>query len=1683
MTRPVLSARSLRALAFALASPCAAACADFGPPEDLTGGLEAPESRGSQKAQALISAAAHSPPERTAAGVRVSSIVDDETMAESSAPAAARPLHRGVVVDVHEDGSSFSIASRRDGFPVRLTRLGVEAGAPVLKRGSVSIDAGPTANAALVFAKDHAVEDLLVVRDLSVDLGYEVDLPERWRLDHDSRRVVELVDPLGTPRLRLVTKEAWDARGRAVRVGLRLEGARRVIVDIDASGAELPLYVDPEIQDTGTVAFARSRNNLILGLDARAYVIGGDPEEPLPVEVFDPRTGRFDVLGPELPARERSAAVVLRDGRIAVVGGRRKVAGEWQALDTLDLLDPRTGTISDSVELAQARSYHTVTRLADGRLLIVGGEQYEGDEITPLASTEIFDPEAGALSMGPALSEARSAATATLLEDSRVLVAGGGASSAAAAGIPLRSAELFDPTPNTWASTPGELVTSRWRHAATMLHDGRVLLWGGQSLYLSWVPAEVFDPALGTFSEQDWPLYYAPDQPPSQLMVDGDLFASGATVSPETGVDPATELWGHYEAPSTLLHDGRTLYVVGATAYLGLPSTPVVRHYSGWTSMPRRGDHAATLLPSGRVLLTGGHYAVATDEGILAIHEQLDSAEIDPVSGNIEVTAPLARARLFHTATLLANGQVLIVGGQSPSGADNRVSELYDPVTQTLSWGPAIQLDRVGHTATPLPGGDVLIVGGSEERLVERYAGSKGQFVEAGQLGAPRVGHTATLLSDGQVLIAGGGTPQLEIYDPATSTLSSAGTLLQERTGHGAALLPDGRVLFAGDNSFTRNEVLAEIWDPATGVSSALATPPDWPWIGMRDPALLWDGSVLFANGAIFRPGSEVIERAWPYQSFELTGRSVTRLLDGGVLVAGAYTGGDEIYDNTFTRLSLLPRVQPRAPELSSYPPEVASGSAHAIEGLRVPGLTEGSSSHTLASAVNHPVAVWVPLPEGTPVLGTMVDFTDQAATWRVPVTPFAGLGSLLVVSAGLKSGGAPVFVSRAPVGIPCDSSQECASGVCSGGICCDRACGPCEACTAAEKGEGIDGTCGPLATGSAPTSPSACPAEPLSTCGLTGVCDGLGRCATFDEGTPCLAGASCREGECAVDPPRCDGSDILEGGVTVKSCFPYACSEDLTCLEACRSNLDCADDVVCTPERTCEQRTEPTQMAPGCSVGASPPCSSWPAAGALVALALFGLARRRSRRSQLALSALALGLASCTARVIDDPPAQGGAGAAPAGGGGEGATGGAPVVQPAECGNGVREVGEACDGLDLGQAACADLGLGGGPPRCTYDCTLDPTSCAGCGNGYVDPGEECDGGPPPFETCLSQAPLDWVYYVDGLYKGNLDHYDLVTGTLGCNDDCTLDRGGCGYCFDGVINGEEVCDDLDGPYGDQYAPDFGGETCSSQSPDLSGDNLGCPYHCRWLFLGGCDRPPPPTCAVGDNCSLVLGGGSLNIPQDSAVGLTLSEGPLTIEYWARIDDPGTCPIGVGAASFNPSDLTSGTGYEWGLGQGYVYDTVVLVARGVSLEEPFQPAYAYSAVEEDTWFHVAGVLDTEEARLRLFVDGELVAEELFQPPAQSAPLQSIWMGSPCFGYDSNLSYRTWGRMDELRLSRGARYDGPFTPEPVFSPDGDTLALYHFDEGSGEVALDASGSGRHAIQSQAQGSEPLLWAGEHP
>jgi hypothetical protein len=780
---------------------------------------------------------------------------------------------------------------------------------------------------------------------------------------------------------------------------------------------------------------------------------------------------------------------------------------------------------------------------------------------------------------------------------------------------------------------PGELVTARRLHAATALHDGRVLLWGGRSLYGDALPAELYDPASQTFAGAGWSTS-GKSQPPSQLTPNGELFASGATIDPQEGIDPSTEALSTFEAPATLLPDGSALHVEGTTAYVGLPEPQVEVSESGPLGMPRRGDHAGTLLRSGRVLLTGGRYLDERGDE----HDQLESVELDTVTNTFVVTAPLARPRVDHTATLLGDGRVLIVGGRNLAGGDNRVAEVYDPATQTMVDGDATQVDREGHTATVLPDGDVLIVGGSDETLVERFVEATGKLVKAGDLATPRRGHTATLLSDGRVLVAGGGTAQLELYDPAGGSFSSAGTMLRKRTNHGAALLPDGRVLLTGGDEMTT--IPAEAWDPATGGVQEVAVSGQVLYqYGLKDPMVLWSGDVLFYSGALYRHLTGDFAPAWPPSAFRRERPSLTRLLDGTFLAAGFFSGAPEDVSDSVSTYGPVRGFPSRAPRILSYPASAELGTSVAIGGARLTSETEGTSGHTLASAVDHPVAVWVPATEGTPSAGALVEFDRVSGLWQVPSTSFAGFGFLLIATAGSRSVGVPLVLSRAALGASCALGVECGSGVCTDGVCCDRACGPCEACTAAAKGGGDDGSCGPLPAGQAPTVASACPAEPISTCGRTGVCDGAGDCAAFDEGTPCLDGASCREGACTVDPLVCEGSLIKQGAETFRDCSPYACNGEPACLEACDSALDCAPDKVCTPSGACDAPpSQPARPEAGCDVGGRAGSrAGWGPILCLLAGALAMVARRR-RAGVVALTAL--GIASgCSSPRIDDPP------------------------------------------------------------------------------------------------------------------------------------------------------------------------------------------------------------------------------------------------------------------------------------------------------------------------------------------------------------------------------------------------------------------------------------------------------------
>lgn len=168
---------------------------------------------------------------------------------------------------------------------------------------------------------------------------------------------------------------------------------------------------------------------------------------------------------------------------------------------------------------------------------------------------------------------------------------------------------------------------------------------------------------------------------------------------------------------------------------------------------PRSHFPTATRLADGRVLVTGG--AGGADSGV-----PLRSAEIyDPAENTWSLAAPMDSARHFHSATLLANGRVLVAGGNNGIAFLSSAA-IYDPALNTWSSTGDMITPRDSHTATALADGRVLVAGGSGATgllsSAEIYDPVQGKWLDAGSMSLPRVAHSASLLSNGRVLAAGG---------------------------------------------------------------------------------------------------------------------------------------------------------------------------------------------------------------------------------------------------------------------------------------------------------------------------------------------------------------------------------------------------------------------------------------------------------------------------------------------------------------------------------------------------------------------------------------------------------------------------------------------------------------------------------------------------------------------------------------------------------------------------------------------------------------------------------------------------------------------------------------------------------------------------------------------------------------
>ena len=379
-------------------------------------------------------------------------------------------------------------------------------------------------------------------------------------------------------------------------------------------------------------------------------------------------------------------------------------------------VEPR-GTFMATGSMVAARSQHSATLLVDGRVLLAGGMSNNA----AIASTEIYDPAAGTFRAATPMTAARRMHTATLLPDDRVLIVGGYGDRDA-----LASAEIYDPLTGTFTAA-GSLNTPRGGHSAIALPSGKVLIIGGYATnaYPDVAPAEIFDPVSGTFtSAGDYIGRGGCDFcAPSVLLPDGTALFSGQY--PAQIYDSLTNRFGaagmmmHDQSAATVLLTGRVLFAGGATigriaeAQLYDPAT---RTFVATTSMTApRVWHTLTLLPDGLALATGGETDACSGAGCW-FAGSLSTAELyDPTGGTFVPTGTMVAAREAHTATLLADGRVLVAGGASYGGigifgGSLASAELYWP-DRPVAAAALVSVSRDGH-------GPGVIFHGGTNRLV-----------------------------------------------------------------------------------------------------------------------------------------------------------------------------------------------------------------------------------------------------------------------------------------------------------------------------------------------------------------------------------------------------------------------------------------------------------------------------------------------------------------------------------------------------------------------------------------------------------------------------------------------------------------------------------------------------------------------------------------------------------------------------------------------------------------------------------------------------------------------------------------------------------------------------------------------------------------------------------------------------
>lgn len=572
------------------------------------------------------------------------------------------------------------------------------------------------------------------------------------------------------------------------------------------------------------------------------------------------------------------------------------------------------------------------------------------------------------------------------------------------------------------------------------------------------------------------------------------------------------------------------------------------------TMTAARSGHTATLLANGKVLIVGGQRPNGATTTYLATTELFD-----PATNTFAAAAPMAAARSLHVAVLLSSGDVLVAGGAGVSGALLATAELYDGAAfRTVG---VLQAARAEASAVELSNGKVLIAGGIAGTTVLQTAElfdtttEKWTFTK-GNMANRRFGHFVTKVPSGQGFVFGGTSlaaatlvvGSSEYYSPASDVFSAGSGLGTARRHFGAALMNDNRILAAGGLTGAGAEIAsAEIYDPNTASWS-----PAGNLLHARGRApvsVLTNGAAVVTGGVATQAGARTFLKS--AELYDATSKAWVALPDLGTARADhtstALSGSKLLVTGGSTSATA---VTATAEVLSLDQNGAACKSAlTCVSKQCVDGVCcESACATKCYGCANASTG----LANGT--CGPARAGKDPQGSCKDDGAPACGQNGFCDGSGGCAKYAATPCTSSA-----CTASEDCTSGNCVDGVCCDKPCsGACEACSAGKKGSGASGTCGPVATGTDPDS--ECGQMGTAPCDGNATCDGAGACRVPNTGKGC-ATAICSDAVTLSEAATCSAAG--ECSATKKSCSPYRC-DAAACKTSCATAADCAPGGTC---------------------------------------------------------------------------------------------------------------------------------------------------------------------------------------------------------------------------------------------------------------------------------------------------------------------------------------------------------------------------------------------------------------------------------------------------------------------------------------------------------------------------------------